>query len=177
VGTTTNEKRLEEMRGRIDALESSARGAEGEMKSRLQRALGTLRQQESSARAAAASSSDEADDRLEQLKTRVGIAEKDLKADMAQDRAAYTKAVHEELRDWDAFVDRMQVKAAQKTGEGRRQAEAEVTEVRQYRHSVDERLSDLRASSGDKWREQKARVVAALDRLEKKADEWSTGSD
>jgi hypothetical protein len=52
--------------------------------------------------------------------------------------------------------------------DGREQAEAVIAELRRARNRASERLTALRASSLDAWRQQRDRVTEALDELERK---------
>jgi hypothetical protein len=70
----------------------------------------------------------------------------------------------------------MQVKAAAKSGAAREQAEAAIADLRTRRVSIDKSLSDVGTSAGDGWRDAKARVLAELDELKRKADAaWRDG--
>jgi hypothetical protein len=56
---------------------------------------------------------------------------------------------------------------------GREQAEAAISDLRERRNAVAERLADVRSTAGNGWPEQKERIGAARDELERKADELS----
>jgi hypothetical protein len=170
---TTIAERLAEIGRQIDRLQGRATAAADDAKPRVQHHLDALRQEEASARAAIRDASDEMEDKLAQLEARLDIAEQALASDVAEDRAAFATAVDAELHRWDAYVERLQMKAAARTGEARELAEADISDLRERRIAIGERLAQVWASSGEAWREQKARVVAAREELERKADELS----
>jgi hypothetical protein len=68
------------------------------------------------------------------------------------------------------YLDRMQVKAAARTGIAREWAEAAIAELRQRRISIGTRFSNVGTAAGDGWRDTKTRVLADLDELKAKAD-------
>lgn len=113
------------------------------------------------------------DDRVERLRSRLEVAERSLDADLAEDRSAFTAAVEAELHSWDVFAERLQASAAARTGAARNQAEAGITALRRQRLAVTERLDNLRAAPWETWREQRMRVTAAREELERMADDLS----
>lgn len=170
--STTMRKRLAEIGGRIDHLNSrAARSGAAEANSRIQPHVDALREQEKAARAALAKESDRADGELEQLTTRIDIAEHSLAADAADDRTTFAEAVEAELHDWDTYLERLQTKAATKAGTTREQAEGAIADLRERRNDVADRLGAIRASSSDSWREQREKVAATREELERKADQ------
>jgi chromosome segregation ATPase len=90
------------------------------------------------------------------------------------DRSRFGSTVEAELRRWDLFLERLQAAAATKTGRAREQAEAAISELRQRRLAVSERLAQMRDSSGAAWDEHKQKLAAAREELQRKADELST---
>lgn len=176
VTTTTIEERLAEIGRHIDRLQARERAGVAEVKLRVQGHLDALRQEEASVQAAVVKARDEAEAKLEQLKTRLEVAEHSLAADVAEDWAKFAAAVQAELHSWDTYLERLQTKAATKAGKAREQAEAAISGLRQRRITVTEHLAQVRDASGDAWREQKQRVAAARDELERKADELSAKS-
>ena len=64
-------------------------------------------------------------------------------AEFAATQDQFTDALGAELRRWDAYLDRMQAKAAAKTGAARERAEAEIAELRQRRVSIGKSLTHV----------------------------------
>jgi len=170
MSTTTMEEQLSELGSRIDELQARAQGAAAAVKPRVQRHVDALRQQEAEAHDAVRKASDDADDRLIELKMRVVVADRVVSTDLSELRAAFPQAVEEELRSWDAYFERLQAMAAAKTGQARERAEAAISDFRKFRLAVADRLAKLHETSAAKWNEQKALVDAARDQLEQKAD-------
>ena len=168
--TTPTNERLGDMRRRIARLEEQAHGGAAFARSRMQRHLDTLREDEESARASAGRDGDATDGQLEQLESELGIAEQRLAAELAADRTQFVEAVETELDGWDGFTERMQAKAATRTGAARERAEYEIADLRRRRIAVAESLAGVRATGGEGWRDAKKRVLAALDELKRKSD-------
>jgi hypothetical protein len=173
MGTTAVDERLDEMRREIEALEAKGRASTGEAKSRIQRQLGTLRQQEASARAAAERRTDTFDEKFEQFQARLHVAESAVAADLSGNRNEFADAVDDELRKWDTYVERLQAQTALRAANGRERAESSISDLRRHRNYIAERLAAARTSSGDEWNEQKKQIGAARDELQRKADEFS----
>lgn len=171
--TTTFEERLAQMDRQIDELEAKARSTGGEAKGRIQRELGALRQQEASARAAAEQPTDGFDEKFEQFQARLRVAQTAVAADLTENREKFADAVDDELHKWDAYFERLQAQTALRAASTREKAEGAISELRHRRNVVAERLADVRAASGEAWDEQKKRLGAARDDLERKADELS----
>jgi hypothetical protein len=171
--TTTIEERLAEMGHQIDGLEAKARAGGGEAKSRIQRQLGALRQQEASARAAAHEGAGAFDERFEQFEARFHVAQSSLAADLANNRKKFADAVENEMHSWDTYLERLQAQTALRAASARDQSEAAISDLRRRRNTLAERLADGRTASGDAWDEQKKGIAAARDDLERKADEVS----
>jgi hypothetical protein len=170
---TAADERLDEMRRQIEALEAKGRSSTGDAKSRIQRQLGTLRQQEGSARAAAEQGTDTFDERFEQFQARFQVAESAVAADLAGNRNEFADAVDDELHKWDTYVERLQAQTALRAANARERAETSISDLRRHRNNVSERLAAARTSSGDEWDEQKKQIGAARDELQRKADELS----
>jgi hypothetical protein len=170
MSTMTMEEQLAEVGRRIDELQTRARGAAATAKPRVQRHVNALRAQEAEAHRAVRSASDDAEDRLVQLKMRVDVADRAVSTDLSEFRAAFPKAVEEELHSWDAYFERLQTTAAAKAGKAREQAEAAIAQFRKYRLAVADELAKLHETSAAKWHDQKAHVDAARDQLEQKGD-------
>jgi chromosome segregation ATPase len=95
-------------------------------------------------------------------------------ADFAEDGRAFVTAVEAELHSWDAYIERLQVKAAM-AGRAREQAEAAISELRRHRNSLGERLRALRSESTGAWSEGRASVDAARAELGRRAAEIAAG--
>lgn len=149
---TTIEEQLAEVRARIEQLHASS-GAP-----RLRRHLDLV---------------DDVEQTLAQLKTRLDVAERSLAADVSGDWVTFAAAVEAELESWDIYLERLQTTVATRAWHAREQAEEAIGDVRNRRIAVDERLAQSRDATDGAWQEQKARVSAARDELEQKADELS----
>jgi hypothetical protein len=162
---------LAEIRRHIDGLEARADSGTAETRARLQARLGILREQEASAWAAVRERAEAVDEKLRQLEIEVTIAESRLASELADDATSFAAAAEAELGDWDAAIERLQTRAATQEQNARREAEAEIAELRQARNRVAERLTTLAASPDDRWQDQKNRVAEALDSLERRVRE------
>jgi len=171
--TTTFEERLAEMARQIDWLEAKARAGGGEARSRIQRQLGALRQQEAAARTAAHEGAEAFDERFEQFEARLQAAQSSVAADLADNREKFADAIENELHSWDTYLERLQTRTALRAANAREQSEAAIRDLRRRRNALAERLADARTASGAAWDEQKQRIAAARDDLERKADEVS----
>jgi len=167
---TATHDRLGEARRRIARLEVKAQRGTADAKARMQPYITTVRRAEESARASAREQAAAVDGRLEQLDTELELAEHRVAAEFAATQDQLTHAVDVELHRWDAYLDRMQVKAAARTGAARERAEAAIADLRQRRVAISKSLPDVGPAAGDDWRDTKTRVLAELDELKTKAD-------
>jgi hypothetical protein len=165
---TTIEGRFSEVRGRIERLHAA-----GGASPRLQRHLDALQNEEASLRAAARLNPDDLEARLEQLRTRLDIAEHSLAADTSDDWASFAAAVEAELEGWDTYLERLQTSVATRAWQARAQAEAAIGDARTRRIAVAEWLAQAQNGAGHSLLEQRERVGAARDALEQNADELS----
>ncbi len=173
MSTTTIEDQLAEVRGRIDRLRALERAGVTAERARIRRHLDVLQLQEASVFAAVRHASDEVEEKLGQLRTRLHVAEHSLAADASDDWATFAAAVEAELRRWDTYLERLQTSVAAKSWKAREQAEAAIGDVRSRRIEVSERLAQARDAAGDPSEDARKRVTAARDALEQKADELS----
>jgi hypothetical protein len=88
-------------------------------------------------------------------------------ADLAQDRGTFLETVATELRNWDMYLERLQVRAAGRAGSAREQAEARISELRGRRNALSQRLGEVHSATEEGW----TRVQAARDDLERSAAE------
>ena len=153
------EARLEDAESRIRRLEADARGSRDE-KSRIDRRVEALRKAHASVRAAARGAGSRLEDTLEELWTKLRIAEHRRAAEVALEREDFVRAVEAELRAWDTYLE-LQKRAAQ-TGA----AEASTSELTSRRNEVARRLEDAWSAPDGVWREYKERVLQALDELD-----------
>jgi hypothetical protein len=167
----TKEQRLAEIRQRIDDLEGRAEGGTAETRARLQDRFDALRDDADGVSAAIDEKADAVEERFAELESRIDIAAQREASEMASDATSFADAVEAELHDWDAAIERMQARAAVRAYSARERAEASVAELRKARNRAAERLTEARSSTGEAWEEQKRRVTAALDDLERKARE------
>jgi hypothetical protein len=157
------EARLADAKSRIDDLEADARGSLAE-KSRIDRHVEALRKAHASARAAAQAAGSRFEDTLEELGTRLRIAEHRRAAEVARTRDDFVHSVEAELHAWDSYLEQLQRRAVAQTGGGR--AEGSASEVRLRRNEVAKRLGDVRTAPDGVWRERRERVLQALDELD-----------
>jgi hypothetical protein len=171
MSTTTIDDQLAEIRHRIDRLQARARADVP----RIWRHLDALGQAEVAVRAALReNASDEIDERLGQLRTRLDIAERSLEADASDDWTTFAAAVEAELRGWDTYLERLQTSVAAKAWKTREQAEVAIGEVRSRRIAVGERLAQAPRSAGVASENTRKRITAARNELDKRAAELST---
>jgi hypothetical protein len=168
VATRTTEETLAEIRRHIEELEARVGSGAVETQAHFRKRLDLLLEEEASAWAAIRAKAEVVDEKLRRLEIDVAITENRLASEMAHDLTAFTESVEAELDDWDVAIERLQTRAATMAHDGREQAEAVIAELRQARNRASERLTALRASSVDAWRQQRDRVTEALDELERK---------
>jgi hypothetical protein len=169
MATATNEY-LTDVRRRIERVEVQAQRGTTDAKLRMQRYVDTLRREEEAARASAREQAAAVDERLEQLENELELAERRIAAEFAATQREFADAIEAGLERWDAFLDRLQAKAAARSGAAREQAEAAIADLRARRLSIDTSLSDVLAATGNRWRDARARVLGELDDLKRHAD-------
>lgn len=172
MSTTTIEDQLTELRSRVDWLQALA--TEIPEHTGIWRHVHAVRGQEAAVLTAAREYSDAFDEKLGQLKTRLAVAERSLAADLSDDWATFAEAVEEELRSWDAYLERLQATAATRPWKARKQAEAAIADLRNQRLTVDLRVGAARAAPLEVWQEQRRHVETARDELARNADELTT---
>ena len=173
MSTTTIEDQIAGIRRRIDRLQALAHVDVDAERSRIQRHVDALHQEEASVAAAVRSAPDEVEEKLGQLKTRLAVAENSLLADVSDQWATFAAAVEDELRSWDTYFERLQATTAGKAWERRERVEAAIADVRGRRIAVYDALVQAREHVNGAWHEQRNHVSAARDELERKADEMS----
>ncbi|HEU6446743.1 MAG TPA: hypothetical protein VFL61_16950 [Gaiellaceae bacterium] len=169
--TMTKEARLAEIRQRIDDLAARARSGTPETQERLQRRFDALLDDADAADAAIDERTVLAEEKLFDLEARVDSTGKRVSAELSGDKESFAYAVEEELDGWNAAIERLQARAAVKAASARERAEASVAELRKARNRAADRLAESRSSTGEAWEEQKQRVTAALEDLERMARE------
>jgi hypothetical protein len=173
MSTTTFEDQLAKVRSRIDRLHALAQVDAASERSRVQRHLDALHQEEASVAAAARSAPDEVEQRLGRLKTRLAVAENSLLADVSDEWSTFAAGVEDELRSWDTYLERLQATTAAKALERRERVESAIADIRTQRIAVYDALAQAREHVNGAWHEQRDHVSAARDDLERKADELS----
>ena len=173
MSTSTLEGQLAEVRRRIGVLQALAQVDAAAERSRIQRHLDALRQQEATVSGTASRGPDEVEQKLGQLRTRLAVAENSLAADVSDEWTTFAAAVEDELRSWDAYLERLQATSAAKAWKTRDRAEAAIADLRTRRIAVDDALVQGRKHVNGAWHEQRNEVTAARDDLERKADEVS----
>ena len=123
-----------------------------------------LRKAHASARASAQAAGSRFEDTLEELGTRLRIAEHRRAAEVARTRDAFVRSVEAELHAWDSYRDQLQRRAVAQTGGGR--AEVSTSDLRLRRNEVARRLGDARTAPDGAWRGHRDRVFEALDELD-----------
>ncbi|HEX2292761.1 MAG TPA: hypothetical protein VHH55_05565 [Gaiellaceae bacterium] len=156
------EARLTSAESRIDILASEARGSADD-KSRIDRHVEALRKAHASASAAARAAGSRFDDALEELGTRLAIAERRRAAEVADDRDDFVHAVEAELHAWDGYIELLEKRRAAGT------TDVSTSELRSRRNEAAKRLGDMRMTPGDTWRERREEVFQALDELDREA--------
>ena len=169
---TATEERLGQMRRRIDRIELTAQVAASDVRSRMQHRARELRDEQLATVLSVHRHCGAAEETVEELANDVEIAEHRLAAELADDRETFTNAVEAELHGWDAYLGRMQAKAAAKSPPARERAEMAVSDLRRRRIAVAESLAAARSATGETWRDAKSRVLVALGELKQKADAY-----
>jgi hypothetical protein len=167
---TATHERLGEARRRIACLEVKAQRGTADARSRMQPYIDTLRRDEESARASAHKQAAAVDERLEQLDNELELAEHRVATQLAATEDQFTDALEAALHHWDAYLNRMQAKAAARTGIARERAEAAIADLRQRRISIGESFPDIGTAASERWRDTTTRVLAELDALKTNAD-------
>jgi hypothetical protein len=174
LATTTTDEQLADVRRRIDRLHALAQaGALVGASPRIRRHLQALDEEETTVLAAARHAPEEVDGKIEQLKTRLAVAEHGIAADACDDWATFAAGVEDELRSWDTYLERVQASVAANAWKTRERAEAAIRETRTRRIAVYDQLAQARETLRDDWQEQRSRVTAARDELEHQADHLS----
>ena len=156
---TKIEGRLDEMRRRIDALEAKGQAAHGSAKASIEGEVRAVREHVEAA-----------DAKVELLRTRLESAEHAVAAELAEDRQAFSDAMQAYLDDFKGLSAKLSDRSKSLAGSAREQSDAALSDIRQSRDAVAERLGQVHAASGERWRDGKASVAAARAELERKAD-------
>ena len=111
---------------------------------------------------------DDVEETIGLLQTRLAVAEHAAVADLSDDWNTFAAGVEDELRSWNAYLDRLQASIAGKNRNARGAANTAIDDVRTRRTAVYDQL--LQAGDQQARRE---RVVAARNELVRRADELS----
>jgi hypothetical protein len=169
--TSKQAERIDEIRERINKLETKAHAAGAQTNQSMQDRIAALRQQEASARAAMRERVDAADAKVDQLGTRLRAAEHGLAADLAEDRDSFRERMQAYLGDVDELDHKLEGRAKELRGAARSDADARIADLQRSREKVAARLAEQRDAAGERWGEGKQSVAAARAELERKADE------
>jgi hypothetical protein len=161
-----SEDRLAVAHSYVKRLEYDASGT-AEEHARIRRHLDAVRAAEASAAAAARGARDRFEDALEVLGTRLAIARHRLAAELTENRRLFERAVEAELRHWDAYLERLQRRAAK---DGSADDQLAIADLRTRHEEAARRLREMRAAPDEVWRERRERVEAALDELDRAVD-------
>lgn len=112
-----------------------------------------MAQAHASERAAARTAGSRFEDALEELGTKLTIAERRRAAEVARERDAFVRSVEAELHAWDSYLEQLQRRAVAQTAGGR--AEVSTSELRLRRNEVARRLGDARTAPDGVWRERR----------------------
>jgi hypothetical protein len=161
--------RLAELSRRIDRLEGLAQvDAAVDASPRIRRDIGALQDGKELVLAAARRAPDDVEETIGLLQTRLAVAEHAAVADLSDDWNTFAAGVEDELRSWNAYLDRLQASIAGKNRNARGQADTAIGDVRTRRVAVYDEL--LHAGDRQARRE---RVAAARTELVEQADELS----
>ena len=160
---------LAELSRRIHRLEGLVQvDAALDASPRIRRDLGALHDGEELVLAAARRAPDDVEETIGLLQTRLAVAEHAAVADLSDDWNTFAAGVEDELRSWNAYLDRLQASLADKDRNARRRANTAIDDVRTRRIAVYDEL--VQAGDGQARRE---RVAAARNELVQRADELS----
>jgi hypothetical protein len=171
---TTTDELLAEIGRRIDRLDGDAHAA-AERERTVQQRIAMLRRDEARTRAAVEEAVASIEHNVRDLDVRVDLAERSSAADLAEDLDAFLDAVVGELRAWDVYLERRQVRAAMSGAPDRERAEAAITELRRCWNRVRQRLGEVRSASEEARHEGRRRVQDARDEFEGRAAELEAG--
>ena len=91
-------------------------------------------------------------------------------ADLAEESRTFLETIATELRNWEMYLERLQVRAAARAGTAREQAEAKISQLRGQRNELSQRLGEVASAT----EEGRTRVQEARDDLERIAGEVQT---
>jgi hypothetical protein len=161
--------RLAELSRRIDRLEGLVQvEADVDASPRIRRDLGALHDGQELVLAAARRAPDDVEETIGLLQTRLAVAEHAAAADLSDDWNTFAAGVEDELRSWNAYLDRLQASLAANDRNARGEADTAIGDVRTRRVAVYDEL--LQAGDRQVRRE---RVAAARTELVERADELS----
>ena len=160
--TKTMEERLGQVGRKIDQAKTRADSASQEAKARVGQRIDALqaRKAQLQTRIREARAADELaweaayvelNLELDEADAEMAIIDAELEAEYAADQAAYAAAVQRNIDAWNAYMDALQARAgAAKEGVRNKFGEA-VSSVQQKKAAAEQRLKELRQSSGEAW--------------------------
>ena len=180
--TKTTEERLGQVRRKIDQAKAKADSATQEAKARVGHRIDDLEARKTKFQAQIREAR-EADDRawedayaeltleLDEADAELAVIDAQLEAEFAADQAAYAAAVQSNLDAWNAYLDAMQARADADKESVRNKFGEAVSSVKQKKAAADQRLKELRQSSGEAWTTKRLGMNEAIGDLDRSAQE------
>jgi pimeloyl-ACP methyl ester carboxylesterase len=148
-------RKIDQAKGKADAATQEAKARVGQRIDALQARKAQLQTQLREARDAEEQAWEaayiELSLELDEADAELAIIDAEIEAEDAADQAAYAAAVQRNIDAWNAYMDALQARAgAAKEGVRNKFGEA-VSSVQQKKAAADQRLKELRQSSGEAW--------------------------
>ena len=180
--TKTMEERLGQVGRKIDQAKAKADSAKQEAKARVGQRIDDLQARKARLQAQIREAQ-EADDRawaaayaefeleLDEADAELAMLDAELEAEDAADQAAYEAAVQRNLEAWNAFWDALQGRANAANETVRNKFGEVASSVQQKKAAADQRLKELRQSSGEAWITMRSGINDAMGDLDRAARE------
>jgi hypothetical protein len=101
----------------------------------------------------------------EDVKNQAKEAYETTKAYTQEQMQAFREQAEARLAEYEQDIDQLQAKAEKLEGDAKAKAEQQLTELRQKRDAVSEKLKELGTSSANAWEQIKSGIDAALEDL------------
>jgi DNA-binding transcriptional regulator GbsR (MarR family) len=101
----------------------------------------------------------------EDVKNQAKEAYETTKAYTQEQMQAFREKAEARLAEYEQDIDQLQAKAEKLEGDAKAKAEQQLTELRQKRDAVSEKLKELGTSSANAWEQIKSGIDAALEDL------------
>lgn len=168
------EDRLAALGRRIDAVHDGARSDREKVSCNVERHLDAVRAKDARVRtelrrmaeedeAAWNAYLDELDRELDELDAQVAVMESQIEASMAEDWAAFERAIEAELAADDRLLEATRERVARAKDEVRRRANEAVAHVRDAAKEVGEALKSRRAEAAHGWKAKRDEIRAEMD--------------